>query len=69
MALEIPAEPVPLKRWDDGSIRIGNTRVPLDNLVFALKQGRTATQFAEDFALDLADVYGATQATCATAMR
>jgi len=42
--------PLPLKRWDDGSIRVGGTRLTLDSVVTAFtKREYTAEQIAERF--------------------
>lgn len=50
----------PLTRWDDGSIRVGSSRVPLDSLVHEFTSGATAEQIQDDFpSLRLREIYGA----------
>ena len=58
MSLILEPKPLPL-RWDtDGVIRVGNTRVTLDTVIGAFKNGDTAEQIAQDYtALDLVDIY------------
>jgi len=52
--------PVPLKVWDDGTIRVASSRVLLDLVVHHFKQGATAEQIQHSFpSLTLRDVYGA----------
>ena len=52
--------PAPLKLWDDGTIRVGSSRVLLDLVVYHFKQGATAEQIQHSFpSLNLRDVYGA----------
>jgi uncharacterized protein (DUF433 family) len=52
--------PAPLKLWDDGTIRVGSSRVLLDLVVHHFKQGATAEQIQHSFpSLTLRDVYGA----------
>lgn len=42
----------------DGVVRVGRTRVTLDTVVSAFKNGATAEQIAHDYpVLDLADIY------------
>ncbi|SPE24764.1 conserved hypothetical protein [Acidobacteriia bacterium SbA2] len=51
--------PAPLKVWDDGTIRVGSSRVLLDLVVYHFKQGATAEQIQHSFpSLCLRDVYG-----------
>ena len=51
---------IPLTRWDDGSIRVGNTRVLLDLVVDAFNQGRTPEEIVVNYpTLKLSEVYGA----------
>ena len=58
MALPVSAQPVPLRTDDGGVMRVGNTRVSLDSVVCAYRQGATAEQIGEDFpTLDLADIH------------
>ena len=50
----------PLTLWDDGSIRIGSSRVPLDSVVHEFTAGATAEQIQDDFpSLSLREIYGA----------
>jgi uncharacterized protein (DUF433 family) len=50
---------VPLTMWEDGSVRITGSRVPLDALIYEFKNGATAEQIHEDFpSLHLKDIYG-----------
>jgi uncharacterized protein (DUF433 family)/predicted nuclease of predicted toxin-antitoxin system len=49
----------PLKAWEDGTIRVGSSRVLLDLVVHHFKQGATAEQIQHSFpSLTLHDVYG-----------
>ncbi len=51
-------EPVPIGADSDGSIRIGGTRVTLDNLLAHFEAGATPEQIVEQLdTLSLADVY------------
>jgi len=50
----------PLTLWDDGSIRIGSSRVTLDSLVHEFARGATAEQIQADLpSLSLREIYGA----------
>lgn len=50
--------PVPLRTNAHGVIRVGQTRVRLDTVVTAWRQGESPEQIVENFnVLDLADVY------------
>jgi uncharacterized protein (DUF433 family) len=50
----------PLKAWDDGTIRVGSSRVLLDLVVHHFKQGATAEQIQHSFpSVTLRDIYGA----------
>jgi uncharacterized protein (DUF433 family) len=50
----------PLEVWDDGTIRVENSRVTLDVIVRQFKLGSTAEQIQEDFpSLGLREVYAA----------
>jgi uncharacterized protein (DUF433 family) len=60
MSLLVAAEPMPLTTDADGVVRIGGTRVTLDTVVTAFRQGATAETIAEQYpSLTLADVYTA----------
>lgn len=52
--------PALLKAWEDGTIRVGSSRVLLDLVVHHFKQGATAEQVQHSFpSLTLREVYGA----------
>jgi len=56
--LMIATEPVPLEADADGVVRVGETRVTLDTVVAAFKDGATAEEIVYQYAsLGLADVY------------
>lgn len=58
MSLEISAEPVPLEAGADGVVRVGGTRVTLDTIVAAFKDGATAEEIVNQYpSLQLPDVY------------
>ena len=58
MALQVLAEPAPLRADSDGVIRIGDTRVTLATIVIAFHQGATAETIVQQYpSLALADVY------------
>jgi uncharacterized protein (DUF433 family) len=60
MALAIQAEPPPLREEPDGTVRVGGTRVLLDTVVAAFREGASPEQIAEQYPdLALADVYAA----------
>ena len=49
---------VPLTTTEFGTIRVGNSRVSLDSVVYHFKQGATAERIGKSFpSLDLADIY------------
>jgi uncharacterized protein (DUF433 family) len=51
---------VPLTTTEFGTIRIGQSRVSLDSVVYHYKQGATAESIAESFpSLNLPDIYAA----------
>jgi uncharacterized protein (DUF433 family) len=51
---------VPLTRWEDDSIRITGSRVPIDTIVYHFKLGATAEEINYKFpSLRLTDIYGA----------
>ncbi len=53
-------EPVPLAKDADGAIRVGGTRVTLDTVVDAFREGATPEEILQQYpALQLADVYAA----------
>ena len=56
--LEIEALSYPLRQDTDGVIRVGPTRVTLDTVVAAFRQGATAEEIRLRYpAVELADVY------------
>ncbi len=58
MKLAPTSEPVPLAIDRDGVARVGGTRVTLDILVAAFREGATAEEIAQQYpTLRLADVY------------
>jgi uncharacterized protein (DUF433 family) len=58
MSLVVEASPVPLRKDEHGVMRVGNTRVRLDTVITAWKQGDSPEQIVDSFdVLDLADVY------------
>ena len=58
MALQPVTETIPLKADTDGVIRVGNTRLTLDTLLIAFKDGATAEEIAQQYpSVTLADVY------------
>ena len=60
MAELVTALPAPLKAWEDGTIRVGSSRVLVDLVVHHFKQGATAEQIQHSFpSVTLRDVYGA----------
>ncbi|SRR5579885_1596449 len=59
MALALTAELPPLTQDDTGTVRVRGSRITLDVLAHAMRSGRTAVEVADDYGLDLADVYAA----------
>src|SRR5690349_20686887 len=58
MSLAVASEPIPLSTDADGVVRIGGTRVTLDTLVAAYREGATAEAIAEQYpSLQLDQVY------------
>lgn len=58
MNLVIEAPPVPLKTDEYGVMRVGNTRVPLDTVVYSFNQGASPEEIVMSFpTLELGDVY------------
>ena len=54
----ITTEVIPLETDDSGVIRVSNTRVTLDTIVAAFKEGATAEEIAQQYpTIPLADVY------------
>src|SRR6266581_7627802 len=60
MATLEQTQTLPFRLTEEGTIRIGDSRVSLDSVVHHYKLGAAAEQIAQKFpALDLADVYAA----------
>jgi len=58
MALSTLTETVPLEADADGVMRVGQTRVTLDTIVAAFKEGATAEEIAQQYpSVALVDVY------------
>jgi uncharacterized protein (DUF433 family) len=58
MNLVIEAPPVPLRTDDHGVLRVGNTRVPLDTVVYAFNQGASPEEIVMSYpTLHLTHVY------------
>ena len=58
MILEIETKPVPLRVTQDGAILVAKTRVPVDTVIYAFRNGETAEDIVDAFdVLKLADVY------------
>jgi uncharacterized protein (DUF433 family) len=54
----VPHAP-PLRVVEGGAIRVGNTRVSLDSVIFAFENGATAEEIMQRFpSLKLVDIYG-----------
>lgn len=60
MGIEIGTQAPPLQVDGDGVIRVGNTRVTLDSVVKAFRNGATAEEICQQFSsIALADAYAA----------
>ena len=58
MALMIEAISVPLVEGSDGVVRVGGTRVPLETVVHAFRNGATAEEIVQQYpVLRLDDIY------------
>jgi uncharacterized protein (DUF433 family) len=58
MSLQVTAEPVPLVSDADGVVRVGSSRVTLDTVVAAFREGMTPEGIVEQYpSLRLAEVY------------
>jgi uncharacterized protein (DUF433 family) len=58
MSLAVETSLPPLRADEHGVMRVGQTRVRLDTVITAWRQGESPEQIVENFdALDLADVY------------
>lgn len=47
--LDLNGEDVPLSRWDDGSIRVTNSRVPVELVIHKFQWGETPEEVAREF--------------------
>ncbi|MEJ7710132.1 MAG: DUF433 domain-containing protein [Pyrinomonadaceae bacterium] len=51
---------VPLIQWEDGTVRVNGSRVPLDSILYHFKLGATAESIQDSFpSLTLREIYGA----------
>lgn len=58
VTMKIEALPVPLRADEHGVVRVGDTSIPIDRVVYAFNQGATPEQIVYSFdTLQLADVY------------
>lgn len=58
MSLVVTDQPIPLAMDSDGVMRVGKTRVTLDTVIAAFREGATPETIAQQYpALALADVY------------
>ncbi len=58
MSIAIAADPIPLRQDERGVIRVGSTRVTLDTVVGAFKDGASAEEIVQQYdVLELGDVY------------
>lgn len=58
MSLAVEPERVPLATSRDGVVRVGETRVTLDTVVAAFREGATAEEISQQYpTLRLADIY------------
>ena len=58
MAIVLAPLPLPLQEDEHGVLRVADSRVPIDLLVYAYRNGATAEEIALDYpTLKLADIY------------
>jgi uncharacterized protein (DUF433 family) len=58
MSLVVTDQPIPLVTHADGVVRVANTRVTLDTVIAAFREGATPETIAQQYpSLALADVY------------
>lgn len=58
MSLDVTSEPIPLTEDADGVFRVGSTRVTLDTIITAYRDGMTPEGIVEQYpAILLSDVY------------
>jgi uncharacterized protein (DUF433 family) len=59
MSMLVTTIKAPLTEWDDGTLRITGSRVPIDTIIYHFKLGSTAEEIGYKFpSLRLADIYG-----------
>ena len=57
MSRKITTDPAPLITDEDGVVRVGGTRVPLDTVVYAFNQGASAEEMLQQYpSLALSDI-------------
>ena len=60
MGVPVTTLPAPVTAWEDGTRRVGSSRLLLDLVVHHFKQGATAEQIQHSFpSATLRDIYGA----------
>jgi uncharacterized protein (DUF433 family) len=60
MSRAVAADPTPLRRDENGVLRMGETRVSFDSIVYRHKQGDTPAEIHEGFPdVPLADIFAA----------
>lgn len=58
MSITLVEHPVPLRQLEDGTLRIGNSRIPLERVVTEFLDGSTPEEIVHQFpTLELGDVY------------
>jgi len=58
MTLSITSEPTPIEEDTDGVVRVAKTRITLDTVVTAFREGCTAEEIAQQYpSLQLSDIY------------
>jgi len=58
MTLTVETDAVPIRTDSSGTVRVGQSRVPIDSVVFSYLEGATADEIADQFpSLELADIY------------
>lgn len=58
MALSFEAQAIPLREDSRGTIRVGDTRVRLETVIYAFNQGYSAEEIMSKYpTLNLADIY------------
>ena len=56
--LVIETRPIPLESREDGTIMVAGTRIPLDTIILAFRNGDSAEEIVEQYdTLRIADVY------------